>query len=106
MKNLITLVNQLRSYSSEREWFEFKVNWFEPAAIGEYISAISNSAACTGRKEGYFIWGINNSTHEIEGTSVKKPAGAFPRLPRHMEETHMIFVKTPSWLRFHLSGSM
>ena len=69
MKNLITLVNQLRSYSSEREWFEFKVNWFEPAAIGEYISAISNSAACTGRKEGYFIWGINNTTHEIEGTS-------------------------------------
>jgi len=36
MKNLVTLVNQLRSYSSEREWFEFKVNWFEPAAIGEY----------------------------------------------------------------------
>ena len=46
MKDLITLVNQLRSYGSEREWFEFKVNWYEPAAIGEYISAISNSAAC------------------------------------------------------------
>ena len=25
MKDLITLVNQLRSYSSEREWFEFFV---------------------------------------------------------------------------------
>ena len=35
MKNLVTLVNQLRSYSSEREWFEFKVNWFEPATIGK-----------------------------------------------------------------------
>ena len=69
MKDLITLVNQLRCYDSEREWFEFKVNWFEPAALGEYISAISNSAAYTGRKEGYFIWGINNATHEIEGTS-------------------------------------
>ena len=37
MKDLITLVNQLRRYDSEREWFEFKVNWFEPAALGEYI---------------------------------------------------------------------
>ena len=54
MKDLVTLVNRLRSYSSEREWFEFKENWFEPAVIGEYISALSNSAACAGRKEGYF----------------------------------------------------
>ena len=69
MKDLAALVNQLRAYSTEREWFEFKENWFEPASLGEYISAISNSAAYTGRKEGYFIWGINNATHEIEGTS-------------------------------------
>ncbi len=67
MKDLITLVNQLRAYRTECEWFEFKVNWFEPAAIGEYISAISNSKACTGRTGGYFIWGINNTTHEIDG---------------------------------------
>ena len=55
MKDLVTLVNQLRAYSTEHEWFEFKVNRSEPAAIGVYISAISNSAACTGRKEEYFI---------------------------------------------------
>ncbi len=69
MKDLMELVNQLRSYSSEREWFEFKENWCEPAALGEYISAISNSAACAGKNEGYFIWGINDVTHEVVGTS-------------------------------------
>ncbi len=68
MKNLSDIVNQLRSHKTEREWFEFKVNWFEPNQIGEYISAISNSAACAGKKEGYFVWGVNDKTHEIEGT--------------------------------------
>lgn len=37
------------SYESEREWFEFKDNWFEKDQIGEYISSLSNSAAILGR---------------------------------------------------------
>ena len=68
MTELNDLVSMLRSYKSELEWFEFKVNWYDPNQIGEYISAISNSAACAGRKEGYLIWGINNETHEIENS--------------------------------------
>ncbi len=51
MKDLADIVNQLRSHKTEREWFEFKANWFEPNQIGEYISAISNSAACAGKRE-------------------------------------------------------
>ena len=30
MKDLADIVNQLRAYKTEREWFEFKVNWYEP----------------------------------------------------------------------------
>ena len=43
-------------------------NWFEPFQLGEYISALSNSAALEGRSAGYFVWGVNNETHDITGT--------------------------------------
>lgn len=68
MSSGIDLVNELRSYDSEREWFEFKENWYKPDELGEYISALSNSAAYEGRQQAYFVWGINNVTHEIRGT--------------------------------------
>ncbi len=69
MSDIVNIVNTLRSYNSEREWFEFKENWFRAKALGEYISAISNSAAIEGKKNGYFVWGINDITHEITGTN-------------------------------------
>lgn len=53
--DLTSLVNELRSFSFEKEWFEFKENWLQPAQLGEYISAISNSAAMLGRDHGYFV---------------------------------------------------
>ena len=55
----------------EEEWFDFKENWFEPVEIGEYISAISNAAAIFGKKEGYIVWGVNDESKEIVGTSFK-----------------------------------
>ena len=62
------IVDELRSYNKEREWFEFKENWFVPDELGEYIFALSNSAAIEGRKFAYFVWGINDKTHEVVGT--------------------------------------
>ena len=69
MSDIQNLVKELCSYESEREWFEFKENWFEAFQLGEYISAISNSAAIECRPFGYFVWGVNNDTHEITGTT-------------------------------------
>ncbi len=54
--------------NDECEWIEFKENWFDKYELGEYISAISNSAAMRGEDYGYFIWGVNDKTHEIVGT--------------------------------------
>ena len=54
MKSLVDVVNELRVYDAEREWFEFKENWFEAKALGEYISALSNSAAYEGKEMAYF----------------------------------------------------
>ena len=42
---LQSLVRELIKYPDETEWIEFKCNNKDPQMIGEYISAISNSAA-------------------------------------------------------------
>ena len=63
------LLDELRSYDEEREWFEFKENWFDQTQLGQYISALSNSAAIEGRKNAYFVWGIHNETHDVTGTN-------------------------------------
>lgn len=65
----INLIERLRNLPEETEWLEFKVNNDKPDMIGEYISALSNSAAICGRETAYLLWGINDKTHEIEETS-------------------------------------
>ena len=70
MSKLEEIVRRLASRPTEEEWYEFKENWFEPHAIGEYISALSNAAALKGEPFGYFIWGINDNTHDFTGTSI------------------------------------
>lgn len=67
--NYKEILNDLIIRKHEEEWFEFKVNWFNPLQLGEYVSALSNSAAMLGHDYAYFIWGIDNETHEIVGTN-------------------------------------
>ncbi len=70
-QELKKLLDELITLPSENEWVEFKINNFEPQSIGEYISAISNSA-CLHRKEfGYLVFGIEDETHAIKGTTFK-----------------------------------
>ncbi len=66
---LISLVNELRKLPSETEWVEFKCNNQDPKMIGEYISALSNSAALCEKPYAYVVWGIDDSSHEIISSS-------------------------------------
>ena len=68
MREISDLIKELCFYNSEREWLEFKVNWYDPDELGEYISALSNAASMTGRDHSYMIWGVTDDTHEIVGT--------------------------------------
>ena len=70
MRTVAEIVADCTSYSEEQNWFEFKDGWYEPDGIGEYISALSNSAAMLGREEGYLIWGIHNDTHAYTNTKL------------------------------------
>ena len=66
---LLSLVNELRKLPAETEWVEFKCNNQNPQLIGEYISAMSNSAAFCEKPYAYIVWGIDNETHDICSTN-------------------------------------
>ena len=70
MNRYIDILENLLTFNDEYEWFDFKENWFSKDEIGEYISAISNGAAFYGKEYGYIIWGVNDKTKEIVGTTV------------------------------------
>jgi len=63
------LVTELRKLPAETGWLEFKENNSNPEDIGEYLSALSNTAALQGKANGYVIWGVRDGTHEVVGTS-------------------------------------
>src|SRR4051812_17724843 len=66
---LVSLVHELRKLPSETEWVEFKHNDEDPQDIGEYLSALANAAALVGKSSGYVLWGIDDATHQVVGTS-------------------------------------
>ena len=66
---LEAVIRDLIAHSHEEEWFEFKTNRITDHEIGEYISALSNAAALVGQDAGYLVWGIDNNTHRIIGTT-------------------------------------
>ena len=68
---LTDLVRELVRLPNETPWVEYKHNNYKPQEIGEYISALSNSAALEGKPNAYLLWGIENGTHAILGTKFK-----------------------------------
>ena len=65
----IELVYSLAGYPSETEWIEFKEDNTDTERIAKDIAALSNSAAYHGRDYAYKIWGVEDGTHRIVGTS-------------------------------------
>ena len=60
---LAGLVRELCKLPKETEWVELKVNDAKPQEIGEYISALSNSAALAGKAFAYLVWGVADGDH-------------------------------------------
>ncbi|HKO99052.1 MAG TPA: ATP-binding protein [Pyrinomonadaceae bacterium] len=65
------LLKSLLNLPKETEWVEFKLNNDKPEAIGEYLSALSNSAALHGKEGGYLVWGIEDGSHNVLGTTAQ-----------------------------------
>lgn len=70
-QQLIQLLKDLVSLPNESEWVEFKLNYHSSEEIGERISALSNGACLHGMPYGYLVFGIEDNTQQIKGTSFK-----------------------------------
>ena len=70
-QRLSILLKKLVSLPKENEWVEFKQNFHGEDEIGERISAIANSACIDNKAYGYLVYGVDDKTHEIIGTTFK-----------------------------------
>ena len=70
-QRLSILLKKLVSLPKENEWVEFKQNFHGEDEIGERISAIANSACIDNKACGYLVYGVDDKTHEIIGTTFK-----------------------------------
>lgn len=64
----IALIDRLRGMPDETEWFDFKRNRYEAQDLGEYLSALANSACLANQPRGYLVFGIDDATHAVVGT--------------------------------------
>lgn len=63
------LVKALLKMQHESEWLEFKKANADADTIGKNISALANGAVISNRTCAYKIWGVDDLTHEIVGTT-------------------------------------
>lgn len=68
-KELLAIIADIQASPKECEWVEIKKNNSNPEMIGEYISALANGAAYMGQSHGFLVYGIDDETHEITGTT-------------------------------------
>ena len=59
----------LLAYPKENEFLEFKVNQYEKEEVGKRLSALSNGAALLSKEYGYLVFGVENETHRVVGTT-------------------------------------
>ncbi|MCY3680086.1 MAG: putative DNA binding domain-containing protein [Gemmatimonadetes bacterium] len=63
------LLRELCALPYETEWVEFKEDNTDPQEIGEYLSALANSAALAGKAAAYLMWGVRDHDHAVVGTN-------------------------------------
>ncbi|MCE3255727.1 MAG: transcriptional regulator [Rickettsiaceae bacterium] len=70
-QKLKDLLNELVKQSSENEWIEFKKDFHSFEEIGKNISALANGACLNNQPFAYLVFGVEDGTHKITGTTFK-----------------------------------
>lgn len=65
-----SLLARLCEMPAESAWIEFKVNNSDLDMIGRWISACANAAILEGKERGFLVFGVENRTHSLLGTTV------------------------------------
>ena len=68
-KDFAAIVRALCRPSGETEWVEYKRNYANTEKVGRYISALANGAALNEQPHGYLMWGVEDGTGELVGTT-------------------------------------
>lgn len=92
------ILQELRKLPTETEWVEFKHNNDNPEEIGEYLSALANSAALTGKVNAYMAWGVDDKTHDVIGTTFRP---ALLKVGNEELENWLLRQLTPK-INFHI----
>lgn len=66
---LLIQLEKLLLLPREQTTVEFKLNWQEASSIGEYLSALANSAALSSHDRAWMVWGVEDFTREVRGTA-------------------------------------
>ena len=85
-----SVLQELLRLPRETEWLEFKRSRSVPDEIGQYISALSNSACLHQRDVAYIVWGVDDNRHVVVGTNF---------LPRDQKIGN---EELENWLAVHL----
>ena len=64
------LLEDLCAEPRETEWLEFKTSYFDADEVGQYVSGLANSAILQGEAHAYLVFGVEDETHKIVGTTV------------------------------------
>lgn len=94
VKELSALLGTLTSFPHEVEWVEFKGNNADPQEIGEYLSALANTAPLHGKQSGFLVWGVQDGTHALVGTRF------------HPRQTKVGNQELENWLTTQLSPAV
>ena len=67
--HLLATLDALQRLPREQGTVEFKSNLAEPEDIGQYLSALANTAALHGHERAWLVWGVADGTHAVTDTS-------------------------------------
>ena len=67
--HLLATLDALQRLPREQGTVEFKSNLAEPEDIGQYISALANTAALHGHERAWLVWGVSDGTHVVTTTT-------------------------------------
>lgn len=65
----VALIDDLRALPAETAWVEFKHENTDPNGMGKRVAALSNAARIEGQDTAYMVWGVEDGTHRVLGTS-------------------------------------
>ena len=82
------ILTSLLEMPDETETVEFKKaeNSFSDSDLGKYFSALSNEANLKRTKQAWLILGVENSTHQIVGTSYKPSRASLNELKKKLAD--------------------